>query len=52
VCVDLVKGSIGVVGSVFEVMTQVDQGLTNVSRFDLADSPSWVNDANEKRGVS
>jgi hypothetical protein len=34
----LVKGSIGVVDSVFEVMTQVDLGLTNVGRFDSADS--------------
>jgi hypothetical protein len=32
------RGSIGVVGSVFEVMTQVDLGLTNVDRFDSADS--------------
>jgi hypothetical protein len=36
-CVDLVKGSIGVVSPVFEVMTQVDLGLTNVGRFDSAD---------------
>jgi hypothetical protein len=36
----------GVVGSVLEVMTQVDLGLTNVSRFDLADSVISVNDAN------
>jgi hypothetical protein len=27
-------------------MTQVDQGLTNVSRFDSADSVISVNDAN------
>jgi hypothetical protein len=40
------RGSIGVVGSVFEVMTQVDLGLTNVSRFDLADPTISVNDAN------
>jgi hypothetical protein len=46
VCVDLVKGSIGVVSSVFEVRTQVDIGLTNVSRFDSADSAISVNDAN------
>jgi hypothetical protein len=46
VCVDLVKGSIGVVGSVFEVMTQVDLGLTNGSRFDSADLVVSVNDAN------
>jgi hypothetical protein len=32
------RGSIGFVGEVFEVMTQVDLGLTDVSRFDLADS--------------
>jgi hypothetical protein len=36
-CVDLVKGSIEFADSVFEVMTQVDLGLTSVSRFDLAD---------------
>jgi hypothetical protein len=40
------RGSIGVVGSVFEVMTQVDLGLTNVSRFDSADSVISINDAN------
>jgi hypothetical protein len=40
------RGSIGVVGSVFEVMTQVDLGLTNVSRFDSADSAISSNDAN------
>jgi hypothetical protein len=40
------RGSIGFVGEVFEVMTQVDQGLTNVSRFDSADSVISVNDAN------
>jgi hypothetical protein len=33
-------------GSVFEVMTQVDLGLTNVSRFDLADPSINVNEAN------
>jgi hypothetical protein len=42
----LVKGSIGVAGLVFEVMTHVDLGLTNVSRFDLVDSVISVNDAN------
>jgi hypothetical protein len=36
--------SIGVVGLVFEVMTLVDLGLNNVSRFDLADSIISVND--------
>jgi hypothetical protein len=46
------RGSIGVVGSVFEVMTQVDLGLTNVSRFDSADSIISVNDANQKPRAS
>jgi hypothetical protein len=32
------RGSIGFVGEVLEVMTQVDLGWTDVSRFDLADS--------------
>jgi hypothetical protein len=36
----------GVVRSVFEVMTQVDLGLTNVGRFDSADSAISANDAN------
>jgi hypothetical protein len=40
------RGSVGVVGSVFEVMTQVDLGLTNVSGFDPADSVISANDAN------
>jgi hypothetical protein len=40
------RGSIGFVGEVFKVMTQVDLGLTNVSRFDWADSAISVNDAN------
>jgi hypothetical protein len=40
------RGSIGFVGEVFEVMTQVDLGLTKVSRFYLADSAISVNDAN------
>jgi hypothetical protein len=40
------RGSIGVVSSVFEVMTQIDLGLTNVSRFDLANRAISVNDAN------
>jgi hypothetical protein len=40
------KGSIGFVGEVFEVMTQVDQGLTNASRFDSADSVISGNNAN------
>jgi hypothetical protein len=42
----LSRGSIGFVGEVFEVMTQVELGLTNVSRFDSADSVISVNDAN------
>jgi hypothetical protein len=42
----LVKGSIGVVGSVFKVMAQVDLGLTTVGRFDSADSAISANDAN------
>jgi hypothetical protein len=46
------RGSIGVVGSFFEVMTHVDLGLTKVSRFDLADPAISVNDANLKPGAS
>jgi hypothetical protein len=46
------RGSIGFIGEVFEVMTQVDRGLTNVSRFDSADSVISINDANQKPGVS
>jgi hypothetical protein len=46
------KGSIGFAGEVFEVMTQVDLGLTNVSRFDLADSVTGGNNANQKPGAS
>jgi hypothetical protein len=46
VCVDLVKGSIGFIGEVFEVMTQVDLGLTAVGRFDSAESAISANDAN------
>jgi hypothetical protein len=38
--------SLGFVGEVFEVRTQVDLGLTNVSRFDSADSVISVSDAN------
>jgi hypothetical protein len=49
---DLVKGSIGFIGEVFEVMTQVDLGLANISRFDLVDSAISVNDANQKPGAS
>jgi hypothetical protein len=40
------RGSLGLVGEIFEVMTQVDLGLTNVSRFDSADSVISINDAN------
>jgi hypothetical protein len=35
-----------VVGSVFDVRTQVDLGLTNVNRFDSTDSVVSVDDAN------
>jgi hypothetical protein len=38
VCVDLIKRVIRFVGEIFKVMTQVDHGLTNVSRFDSANS--------------
>jgi hypothetical protein len=40
------RGSIGFIGEVFEVMAQVDLGLTTVGRFDLADSAISANDAN------
>jgi hypothetical protein len=40
------RGSIGIVGSVFGVMAQVDLGLTAVGRFDSADSAISANDAN------
>jgi hypothetical protein len=40
------RGSLRFVGDVFEVMTQVDLGLTSVSRFDSADSVISVNEAN------
>jgi hypothetical protein len=40
------RGSIGFVGSVFEVMANVDLCLTNVSRFDSADSTISANNAN------
>jgi hypothetical protein len=46
------RGSIGFVGEVFEVMTQVDLGLTNVSGFDSVDSTISVNDANQKPWAS
>jgi hypothetical protein len=35
-----------IVGDAFGVMTHVDQGLTNVSRFDSADPTVSINDAN------
>jgi hypothetical protein len=41
----LSRGSLGFVGEVFKVMTQVDLGLTNVSRFDSAASVISINDA-------
>jgi hypothetical protein len=40
------RGSIGFIGEVFEVMIQVDLGLTRVGRFDSADSVISVNDVN------
>jgi hypothetical protein len=40
------SGSIGFIGEVFEVMTQVDLGLTSVSRFDSAETVISVNDVN------
>jgi hypothetical protein len=46
------RGSLGIVGEVFEVRTQVDHGLTNVSRFDPVDSVISVHDANQKPGAS
>jgi hypothetical protein len=46
----LSRGSVGFVGSIFEVMTQVDLGLTSVSRFDSANSVISGNDANENLG--
>jgi hypothetical protein len=38
--------SIGLIGEVFEVMTQVDLGLTSVGRYDSTDSVISVNDVN------
>jgi hypothetical protein len=38
--------SIGLIGEVIEVMTQVDLGLTVVGRFDSANSAISANDAN------
>jgi hypothetical protein len=40
------RGSLGFFGEVFEVMTQVDLGLTAIGRFDSADSAISANDAN------
>jgi hypothetical protein len=40
------RGSIGFIGEVFEVMTQVNLGLTAVGRFDLADQAISANDTN------
>jgi hypothetical protein len=39
-------GQRGFIGEVFEVMTQVDLGLTSVGWFDSADSVISVNDTN------
>jgi hypothetical protein len=39
-------GPLVIVDEVFEVMTQVDHGLTNVSRFDPVDPVISINDAN------
>jgi hypothetical protein len=46
VCIDLVKGFKRVHRQGFEVMTQVDVGLTSVGRFDSANSVISVNDVN------
>jgi hypothetical protein len=35
-----------IVDKIFEVMTHVDHGFINVSRFDLVDSVLSTNDAN------
>jgi hypothetical protein len=40
------RGSIGFIGEVCEVMTQVDLGLTRVGRFDSADLVISTNDVN------
>jgi hypothetical protein len=40
------RGSIGFVGEVFEVMSPVDLGLTNVGQFDSADLAISAKDAN------
>jgi hypothetical protein len=37
---------LGIADEIFEVMTQVYHGLTNVSGFDSADSVISINDAN------
>jgi hypothetical protein len=46
------RGSIGFVSEVFEVITQVDLGLTSASRFDSADSIISGNNANQKPEAS
>jgi hypothetical protein len=46
------RGSIGFIGEVFEVMTQVDLGLTSVGRFDSAETVISVNDVNQKPEAS
>jgi hypothetical protein len=48
----LVKGFDRFIGEVFEVMTQVDVGLTAVDRFDSADSIISINNTNQKPGAS
>jgi hypothetical protein len=40
------RGLIGFIGEVFEVMTQVDLGLTSAGQFDSADPVISVNDIN------
>jgi hypothetical protein len=45
-CVDLINGVISDCWRGFEVMTQVDHGLTNVSGFDAVDPVISINDAN------
>jgi hypothetical protein len=40
------RGSLGIVDEIFEAMTQVDHGLTNVSRLDSAELVISINDAN------
>jgi hypothetical protein len=40
------RGSLGFIGEVFGVMTQVDLGVTIVGGFDSADSVISINDVN------